>query len=632
MVYEFVTHDWKRSFSEETPHVLHLYSIYTHSESFGCTNPDHYFTPSAVWNDSDIESFFNLYPHGKTVYTGLSYLKSIGSSLMRVSGLGSILQPQYQSFAQWELEYWGYLERFVFDHTESGGKDNEHLSMWLFCGATRLFPPEGPPTIDYLIGRADNLAVNRPHGNRYIQWSASLLMWYGQSIIRLHPATATLHLSHGLAVQNCHSKVEDLNSAYLADNRDKFDIDDFNHRHDEIDKCVAESRGISDRNGRLSRSIMSWGLAVRVFCLHEAWSPFQMTWFLRGIDYTRDTNDPLSQAVISGLTGSDESTIVPFMLLHLLEWKGPTSLRAWPSSLPYLAKYFRGLAGTRIGSLSINRLTESWLHEHGDNPYKMECYHYDPCTKGGATECCKKDPASQLAKCQVIEECDHEGFRSDVTNEPFCQMGHLSSYLSMWHAGTSDVASAKRWLSKIYTIRPGMQKPQWQAPCGIENGAKRRRQVRLSFLDEEDDFRRQSNYNTDGLFEYVAHITIDLLRGFHHRSITEGLFTKEGLLEWPEISQFAAWLILLPSLINVAGLDNALADFLMLSGRRPGDALSQAEQVFQAWDTYGKKCPGRAIHDTLITEHALQEELHGDLARICFADSRMWRECPIVYE
>lgn len=635
--YGYLSEDWSRDYLEEKPHVLHLSSIYTQSRSFSCTKPEQHLPPSAVWDDSDTDNFFDLYPYGKTVYEVLSYVKSIGMNLMQLFKSSLILQAYDQNLAELELEYWSFLEeKYIFDYENPHGKDYEDVGMWLFCRCTRLFPPEGSLTLNYLLHGAEYLAFYREYGNRDGQWYASFLMWYGQSIIHLHPATATLHLGYGLAVQNCQSKLDDLDGAYGRGDSTNIDDNDFNHRHDEINKCVAETRGISDRRGRLSRSIMSWGLAVRVFCLHEDWSPYQMTWSLRGIDYTRNAHDPLSQAVFSGLTGSDESTIVPYMLLHLLEWKGPTSLRAWPSSLPYLAKYFWRLAGTEIGSLSINRLTESWLHERGDDPYKMECYYYDPCTDprggGGAPECCEKDPAIQLAKCQVTAECNHEEFGSDPTNEPSCQMGHLSSYLSMWHAGTGDVSTAKLWLSKIYEIRPGMQETRWHKPCGIEKGGQRRRQVQLSFLDEEDDFLRQSSYDTDGLFDYVSHVTVDLLRGFHHRSITQGLFTQEGLLDWPNISQLAAWLILRPSLINVAGLDNALADFLMLSGRRPGDALSQAEQVFQAWDTYGKKCPGRAISDTLITEHALQEELHGDLARICFADSRMWRECPIVYE
>lgn len=611
--------------------MLHLYSIYTRSTPFACTNPEQHLTPSAVWDDSDTEKFFNLYPYGKTIYEVLSYVKSIGITLMRVSNLGSILQPYDQSFAQQELDYWNSLHRYISEYRDGDGKDSEDLSMWGFCRATRLFPPEDSGTLEHLIFAAGFLAFGRKHGNRDCQWYASLLMWYGQSIIHLHPATASSHLAYGLAVQNCQSRVKDLDHAYnsLRGYEKEIGIDDFNYRHDEIDKCVAESHGISDQHGRLSRSIMSWGLAVRIFCLHESWSPFQDTKFLYGIDYTRNADDPLSQAVFSGLTGSDKSTIVPYMLLHLLEWKGPTSLRAWPSSLPYLAKHFRILAGTEIGSLSINRLTESWLHEHGDGTYKMECYHYDPCTtRTSMPECCKKNPGG---KCQVIVECDHEKLRNDPTNESSCQMGHLSSYLSMWHAGVGDVASSRFWISKIYTTRFGMPQAQWHKPCGIEKGVQRRRQVRLSFLDEEEDFLRQSNYETDGSFDYVAHVTVDLLRGFHNRSITEGLFRKEGALDWPEISQFAAWLILRPSLNNAAGLDNALADFLMLSGKRPDDALSQAEQVFQAWDTYGRNCPGRVIRDTLITGHDLQGELQGDLPKKCFADSRMWRECPIAY-
>lgn len=611
--------------------MLQLYSTYTHSRPFSCTSPGQHLTPSTVWNESDIENFFNLYPYGKNIYEVLEYVKSIGITLMRVSKLGSTLQPYDQSVAQRELESWDYLHKYIYELEDGGGKDSKDLSMWSFCRATRLFPPEDALTLKHLLLGSLNLLAVREYRNLGYQWHASFVMWYGQSIIRLHPATASLHLGHGLAVQNCQSRVRGLDYAYssLRGYEKEIGIDNFNHRHDEIDKCVAESRGISDRHGRLSRSIMSWALAVRVFCLHESWSPWRETEFLLSIDYTRDANDPLSQAMFSGLTGSDESTIVPYMLLHLLEWKGPTSLRAWPSSLPYLAKYFRALAGTEIGSFSINRLSESWFHEHGDGTYKMECYHYEPCTRYSESECCKKYPDDEPSQCQVIVECNHEEFSNDPTNESSCQMGHLSSYLSMWHAGMGHVASSRRWLSNIYTTRQGMPKTQWHKPCGIERGVQRRRQVRLSFLDEEEDFLRQSNYDTDGLFDYVAHVTVDLLRGFHHRSATEGLFTKEGLLDWPEISQFAAWLILRPSLNNAAGLDNALADFLMLSGRRPNDA--QAEQVFQAWDTYGRNCPGRAIRNALITEHAFHGELQGDGPKICFADSRMWRECPIAY-
>jgi hypothetical protein len=83
--------------------------------------------------------------------------------------------------------------------------------------------------------------------------------------------------------------------------------------------------------------------------------------------------------------------------------------------------------------------------------------------------------------------------------------------------------------------------------------------------------------------------------------------------------------ILRPSLNNAAGLDNALADFLMLPGGRSDDALSQAGQVFKNWDTYGMKCPGRAIRDILITENVPQGEREADLPKICFADSRMWK-------
>lgn len=630
MVYEYLSRDPGEVFTSERPHVLQLFSIYTHSRPFACTNPEQHLTPSAIWDDSNIENFFNLYPYGKSIYEVLSYVKSMGIVLMRISKLSSLLRPHDQSFQQQELDYWNFLDRYLFQYEDGGGKDSEDLSMWAFCRAIRLFPPQNSPTLEYLIFGAQSLSYGRKNGDRDSRWYASFLMWYGQSIIRLHPATATLHLGHGLAVRNCQSRVQDLDEAYHSNYRKGIDIDDFNHRHDEIDKCVAESRGISDRHGRLSRSIMSWGLAVRVFCLHERWSPYQETLFLQGIDYTRNPNESLSQAVLSGLTGRDESTIVPYMLLHLLEWKGPTSLRAWPSSLSYLAKHFRVLAGTEIGSLSINRLTESWLHEHGDSTYKMECYHYEPCTEHGGPECCNKNPGSQPDRCQVIVECDHEDLTNDLTNEPICQMGHLSSYLLMWHAGIGDVASARLWLSNIFTMRSGEPRTQWHKSCGMEKGVQRRRQVRLSFLDEEEDFLRQSNYDTNGAFDYVAHVTTDLLRGFHHRSTTQGLFTKEGLLNWPEISQSAAWLILRPSLNKAASLDKSLADFLMLSGRRPDDALSQAEQVFQAWDTYGR-CPGRVIRDTLISEHALQGELHGDLPKTCFADSRMWRECPIAY-
>jgi len=89
--------------------------------------------------------------------------------------------------------------------------------------------------------------------------------------------------------------------------------------------------------------------------------------------------------------------------------------------------------------------------------------------------------------------------------------------------------------------------------------------------------------------------------------------------------------ILRPSLNNAASLDNALADFLMLSGGRPDDALSQAGQVFKAWDTYGMKCPGRSIRSILITENVPQGEREADLPKICFADSRMWKECPAAH-
>lgn len=618
MVYEYVYHDsWGVSFDDGL-HVHHLYSIYTNLGRFACTNPEQHLNLSAVWDESDIENFFNLYPYGKAIYEVFSYVKSIGITLMRVSKLGSILRPDDRSLAHQELDRWSRLGGGISKHE----KDYENLWLWIFCRATRLFPPEDSRTFEILLGGSitqANLGEDGSHGAR---WYAYFLMWYGQSIIRLHPAMASLHLAYGLTVQNCLSRIHDLEFAYssLHGYEKEIDINDFNRRHDEIDKCVSASPGISDRHGRLSRSIMTWGLAVRVFCLHEPWA-HNLTRYLGGtIHYTRNANDPLSQAVLRGMTGSDESTIVPHMLLHLLEWKGPTSLRAWPSSLPYLAKHFRILAGTEIGSLSINRLTESWLHEHGDGAYKMECYHSKECYKRGPPKACR-----------FTTECDHEELKNDPTNEPSCQMGHLSSYLSMWHAGMGDVASSRHWISSIYAMRVGIPKAQWHKPCGSKKGVQRRRQVRLSFLEEEEHFLRQSNYSTDGLFDYVDHVTVDLLRGFHHRSITEGLYTKDGLLNWPEISQLAALLILRPSLNNAASFDNTLADFLMLSGRRPDDALLQAEQVFQAWDTYGRKCPGRVIRDHLITEHILEGELQGGLPWTCFADSRMWKECPIAH-
>ena len=43
------------------------------------------------------------------------------------------------------------------------------------------------------------------------------------------------------------------------------------------------------------------------------------------------------------------------------------------------------------------------------------------------------------------------------------------------------------------------------------------------------------NYDTDGPLHYVAHVTIDTLRGFHHISTTQGLFTKEGRFSWLDI-------------------------------------------------------------------------------------------------
>lgn len=49
-------------------------------------------------------------------------------------------------------------------------------------------------------------------------------------------------------------------------------------------------------------------------------------------------------------------------------------------------------------------------------------------------ECSLCETITTTGRCQVVVVCNHEELRNDLTNEPSCQMGHLSSYLLMWHA------------------------------------------------------------------------------------------------------------------------------------------------------------------------------------------------------
>lgn len=139
MMYEFSIHTGcARNYWGESSHVLHLYSIYTHSTPFACTNPEQYITPSDSWDESDIEDFFNLYPHFKKIQDPreLSHARSLGVTWMRWSRMGYILEPSDQSFMVREVTYWTHLMYCISGFRDGNKKDFEDFRLWSWCRGT----------------------------------------------------------------------------------------------------------------------------------------------------------------------------------------------------------------------------------------------------------------------------------------------------------------------------------------------------------------------------------------------------------------------------------------------------------------------------------------------------------------
>lgn len=404
--------------------------------------------------------------------------------------------------------------------------------------------------------------------------------------------------------------------------------------------CLSGKPPGSRQETELSRAIMSWSLASIVFCLQEPWSIFVEWNRLPGIGYTRNATDPFSKAVLSGLIGDTADTAIPYMLLHLLDWQRSDCLASWPFFLTHLAKWFRILVKKEIGRQSADQVDNLWHEKRGERFPERTCYAYTYRTDDGKIECCYDEKSGRtmynIAHERLHIECpppptDQE-IKNDQTNESMCHMGQLALYLSMWRAGTGNSTGAWLWIANIYTKpleTPDSTKIKWHESCLFHGKPLRRRQTRFFFPDNDRDPDPVANYETDGIFDHIANAAVDILRGYHHNAIQKGRFSEQGAQEWLGISKSMAQLLLGPGMQKAASQDADFADFLVRSGNPPEGNPQEIKRALRAWDTYGKRCPGRVLRQTIV-DYIGWFTPQGALPWSCWVDNPLSMMCPAV--
>ncbi|KAI3555058.1 hypothetical protein CABS01_11531 [Colletotrichum abscissum] len=186
------------------------------------------------------------------------------------------------------------------------------------------------------------------------------------------------------------------------------------------------------------------------------------------------------------------------------------------------------------------------------------------------------------------------------------------------------------WLSHTFTDPWGITEStvlRWQERCVIGEKVELLRQASLFFLDEDADFLRLANYETDEAFDYVAHAAVDLIRGFHHASLQKDYISKKGAREWSDISKSAAILLLRHGIQKASEQNADLIQFLSKLDRLPEASASRIQHVFRAWDPYGRKCPARVLRQRL-SESFSWNAPQKDSPMYCVAENQLLMTCP----
>ncbi|KAF0331700.1 eukaryotic translation initiation factor 3 [Colletotrichum asianum] len=622
MLCKYVRRDGKGVYGWDTPHILHFYSVYISLEP--CNSPSDSIDLSVVWYDVNNGNAFKLPPHARATHKASSNGTAIKDSLSRSQS--QRLQPSEfdrirRNILIWEdliemqngaVFEWGFKDRFM---------GSVNAIWWLSCQAAKFFPDEDEAVIGKLMEYASLSFVDDDKDVDH-RWYAWLLIWHGQATMHQHPVLAGLQLGFGLILDGCRVELRDLYRSYYPEDK-AIDVETFNGRQKNMETCLYGNLQGSRQSNGIFKAIVSWSLATVIFCLQEDFSP-RVGWFhLLGVGYARDATDPLSKAVLRGLVDDSAETTALYMLLHLLDWKRSISLRSWPFLITYMAEQFGTLADNEFGMQSARQLTDIWAKERASRVPSRNCYKYE-----GPVE----DFDARLYCGDGDFPYRNKGHEIDVELALKCQMGQLALYLSMWHAGTGNATIAQLWLFDVYT-KPlksfyGVE-TKWDKHCLFHEKSLKRRQTRLPFLDSRSDLRRLASYNTDGVFDYTINAAVDLLRGFHHGAIRKGRFSNQAIQEWPDISKSMAQLLLRPGMQKSAAEDDHFARFLRHSGNVPGGVTSREKRALRAWETYGKKCPGRVLH-RMIVDSVRWFASQTELPRECFIEDPLSMTCPAV--
>ncbi|KAH9233427.1 hypothetical protein K456DRAFT_1911902, partial [Colletotrichum gloeosporioides 23] len=584
-----------------------------------------------VWYDVTKSNAFNLRPYGSAVHKVFSYVTAIKGSLSRFQSRH--MPPTEFERIRRSIIIWADQYTYFIDEPDPYRFKSGNAVWWRFCQAAKTFPTQDQVIVTELLGNSAG-SIYESEEDVDQRWYAWLLIWHGQVTMHQHPVLAGLHLGLGMILEVCRVEMRDIFTLYYEG--EGLDVETFNDRHINLEMCLYENRHDPRQSTEIFRAIVSWSMATILFCL-ETHLDYVYFWpHAPHIIYMRDATDPFSKAVLKGLVGHGAETTTPFMLLHLLEWKGTTSLRAWPSLVIVLAENFRALTQNEFGDQSARQLANSWAKEHASKVRSRHCYKYEgpagdvdtklSCDDGG---CPRRNEGREIEiECPDFRENSYH----DTTNESQCQMGQLALYLSMWHSGTGNATVAQVWLLDVYTkpLRTARGRgTKWDGHCLFHEKSVKRRQTRLPFLDSRSDFRRLASYNTDGVFDYTINAAVDLLRGFHHGAIRKGRFSNQAIQEWPDISKSMAQLLLRPGMQKSAAEDDHFARFLRHSGNVPGGVTSREKRTLRAWETYGKKCPGRVLHQ-MIVDSVRWFASQTELPRECFIEDPLSMTCPAV--